>query len=135
MTNTEFVTRITEKNTTISFKDLLEASLKFPIISLRDMNNLDLVLTDSKVSEIDNAEDLIFYIEKHSRKLDVKLAKSRRLKKEKQIINLIDSYKQRFIEELKLSELSSEALGYEFKEDNACLACGYNATSNGICNC
>ena len=135
MTNTEFVTRITKKNTMVTFKDLLQATLKFPITSLRDMNNLDLVLTDSKVSEIDNAEDLIFYIEKHSRKLDVKLAKSRRLKKEKQINNLIDSYKQRFIEELKLSELSSEALGYEFKEDNTCLACGYNATSNGSCNC
>lgn len=119
----------------ISFKDLLQATHRFPIASLRDMNNLDLILTDSKVSKIDNAEDLIFYIEKHSRKLDVKLAKSRRLKKEKQINNLIDSYKQRFIEELKLSELSSEALGYEFKEDNACLACGYNATSNGSCNC
>lgn len=135
MTNSEFVTKVSKSNSLISFNELLQASFKFPITQLRELSNLDLILTDKKVKEISNVEDLFLYIEKRSRSLDIKQAKIKRAKKEQEIKNLIISYRQKFLDELKLNELSSKVLGYEFNQDQACVACGYIATTNGNCNC
>ncbi len=135
MTNTEFVLKVRECNSSIPHRELLQASFKTSITRLRDLSNLDLILTDKKVKEFNDAEDLIFYIESKSRALDVKQARLRRLKRQRNLDNLIDSYNKRFLEEMRLSKATTRALGFETNKDNICRACGHMPTARGNCNC
>ena len=135
MTNTEFVLKVRECNSSIPYRELLQASSNSSITELRNLSNLKLVLTDKKIKEFKDAEDLIFYIENKSRALDVKQARIRRSKRQKELDNLIDSYNKRFLEEIRLNKVAFKALGFEVNPEHICTACGRMPTASGNCNC
>ena len=80
-------------------------------------------------------DSLIFYIENKSRALDVKQARIRRSKRQKELDNLIDSYNKRFLEEIRLNKVAFKALGFEVNPEHICTACGRMPTASGNCNC
>jgi len=135
MTNTEFVKKVSQSNKAIPYIELLKVSLSFQIFKTRKLSNLELILTDKKIKEFKDAEGLIFYIEKQSRALDVKQAKIHRARREQKLNDLVDSYNKKFIEELKLNEVASKALGFSTSSIHNCTACGHIPTSSGNCKC
>jgi hypothetical protein len=135
MTNTEFVSKVNKCNSSVSYSELLQVVSKFPIMQARDFENLDTVLTDKNIIQFTDAVELIFYIEKESRSLEVKQAKTRRAIREKELQELADIYAQKFTDELKLNNAARKAFGFEENSNNLCISCGYIPTSDGICKC
>jgi hypothetical protein len=101
----------------------------------RDLENLDTVLTDENIRKFTDAVELIFYIEKESRSLEVKQAKTRRATRERELQELADIYAQKFTDELKLNNASLKAFGLKENSNNLCISCGFIPTSDGRCKC
>jgi hypothetical protein len=135
MTNTEFISKVIKSNTSVSYNELLNVVSKFPIMQGRDLENLDTVLTDENIRKFTDAVELIFYIEKESRSLEVKQAKTRRATRERELQELADIYAQKFTDELKLNNASLKAFGFKENSNNLCISCGFIPTSDGRCKC
>lgn len=135
MKNSEFITKVKLKNTKVSHNELINTVFKFPITKFRKLENLDVILSDNKISNFVDAKSLIFYIEKKSRQLEVKDATTKLNQEKKKLQETVNFYANQVANDEKLKELTSRALGFDSSKGNTCIACGHNPTANGICGC
>tara|TARA_Y100001970_G_C14233833_1_gene860528 strand:- start:1805 stop:2215 length:411 start_codon:yes stop_codon:yes gene_type:complete len=136
MSNLKLMKIILEKNKKISYNDLLSEVLKYPIGKVRELRNINTVLSSSNISEFSDAKELLLYIEKLSRHLDYSSAKVYEEQKRKELKKEIRLEKKERAEATKVLVSAMESQGLVGNKNRTeCFGCGIVVTANGKCKC
>lgn len=134
MNDSTFLLKVSQANTQVKFDSLLRTFLKFPLTKFKNLENLDTVLSCPEIRKFNDAYDLIFFIEKKSRELDVSKARALQAKIKKEYAEklLIEAEQKKKEEELINSILKFQGLD---GSRDACISCGAIPVINGQCKC
>ena len=132
MSNLSLLEKISSKNSQISFNDLFEVILNYPLANTRSLKNIRTVVEDESIKKFTNAKDLIMYIEKCSRLLDCKSANLKKAEIENQVREFEELKKRD--NEVFIKILESQGLS-EKSQNLECAGCGLVVSANGRCKC
>ncbi len=134
MSNYDVFMKLKDRVTHISYNDLLHSIIANPVGILRSFNNLNTILESDEINKFNDPTELLLFIEKKSRELDVSKARliQAKIKKEYEEKLLIETEKNRKKEELLKSILKSQGLD---GNRDVCISCGFVPVANGNCKC